>query len=164
MADIKNAYAASSNLAVGNLASLPSSGTFTVGWESGVIDNSSLKYTDYRITAKIRVAAAGLANGEIRMYLVAPLDDSTFVDVIDGTESTETLTDTEQRDAVFRMIAVTVTDATASDDYYLSVESLEDILGKVPEKFSLFLAHSTGANLAAAGHQVTVKGSYATVT
>jgi hypothetical protein len=84
--------------------------------------------------------------------------------VMDGTESTETLTDTEQRDAVFRLIAVTVTDTTASDDYYLSVESLEAILGKVPEKFSLFITHSTGANLAAANHQVTVKGSYQTVS
>jgi hypothetical protein len=163
MADIKNAYAASSNLTVTNLASLPSSSTFIAGWESGVIDNSSLKYTDYRITAKIRVAAAGLVAGEIRLYFVGALDDSTFVDVLDGTESTETLIDTEQRDAVFRMIAVTVTDTTASDDYYLSVESLEDVIGKIPEKFSLFIVHSTGANLAASGHQVTIKGSYVTV-
>lgn len=162
--DVKLAYAASSNLAVTNLNSLASSSTWVAGWESGAIDNTSNLYLDYRVTAKITVAAASLSAGEIRMYLVGMLDDSTWPDVFDGTESTETVTDTEMRDAICRLAAVTATDTTNSDVYYLDCPSVAAVFGgNLPAKFVVFITHSTGQNLAASGNQVTIKGSYATV-
>lgn len=164
MADVKKAYAASSNLTVTNLHSLPTSSTWVAGWESGAIDNTSNLYLDYRVTAKIVVAAAGLSAGEIRLYLVGMLDDSTWPDVFDGTESTETVTDTEMRDAICRLGAQTETDTTASDTYYLDCPSVAAAFnGNMPKKFVVFITHSTGANLAAAGNQVTVVGSYETI-
>jgi hypothetical protein len=164
MATVKLAYAASSNLTVTNLNSLPTSSTWLAGWESDAIDNTSNLYTDYRVTAKITVAAASLSAGEIRMYLVAMLDDSTWPDVFDGTGSTETITDTEMRDAICRLGAFSFTDTTNSDVYYLDCPSVAAVFnGNLPAKFVIFITHSTGQNLAASGNQVTIKGSYITV-
>lgn len=163
--DVKLAYAASSNLTVTNLNSLATSSTWVAGWESGAIDNTGNLYTDYRVTAKITVAAASLTAGEIRLYLVGMLDDSTWPDVFDGTESVETITDTEMRDAICRLGAVTATDTTNSDVYYLDCPSVAAVFGgNLPAKFVIFITQSTGQNLAASGNQVTIKGSYATVT
>jgi len=89
------------------------------------------------------------------------LDDSTWPDVFDGTESTETVTDTEMRDAICKLAAFSVTDTTASDVYYLDCPSVAAVFnGNLPAQFVVFITHSTGANLAASGNQVTVKGSY----
>lgn len=161
----KKKYEASSNLTVTNLHSLPTSATWVAGWESAAVDNSSNLYLDYSVDVKITVAAASLTAGQIRVYLVKMLDDSTWPDVFDGTESAETVTDTEMRDSICRLAAVTDTDTTNSDVYYLSVPSVAEIFdGNLPDKFIVFITHSTGQNLAASGNQVTVKGSYLQLT
>lgn len=164
--DVKIAYGASSALTQTNLDGLSSSSTHVAGWESGAVDNSSNKYVDYIINAKIQVESAGLGTGEIRLYLVAELDDSTWPDVFDGTESAETVTDTEVRDAVCRLAAVTATDTTASRTYYLNVPSVAAVFGGTcPRKFVVFITQSTGTTLETTGdpNQVYVKGVYYTV-
>lgn len=164
--DIKTSYGASSALTQTNLDGLASSSTHLGGWESGAIDNTSNLYLDYRIAAKIQAESAGLAAGEIRIYLVGPLDDSTWPDVFDGTESAETVTDTEIRDAICRVGAVTATDTTASRTYYLDVPSVRAVFnGNLPKKFVVFITQSTGAALETTGdpNQVYITGSYETV-
>lgn len=164
--DVKLAYAASSAITVTNLHALASSSTWVAGWESGAIDNSTNLYTDYIVNAKIVVESSGLSAGEIRLYLVAELDDSTWPDVFDGTESTETITDTEIRDAICRLGAMTVTDTTASRTYYLNCPSVAAVFGgQVPRKFVIFITQSTGTTLENTGspNAVYVKGCYATV-
>jgi len=164
--DVKIAYGASSALTQTNLDGLASSSTHVAGWESGAIDNSSNLYSDYIINATLTVESAGLAAGEIRMYLVAEMNDTTFPDVFDGTEGAETVTDTEIRDAVCRMAAVTATDTTASRVYYLNCPSVAALFGGVcPRKFVVFITQSTGAALETTGdpNQVYIKGVYNTV-
>lgn len=162
-ADIKIAYSASANQTVTALNGLAASATWVAGWESGAIDNTTNLYLDYRITAKITVESAGLAAGEIRMYLVGMLDDSTWPDVFDGTESAETVTDTEIRDAICKIAAVTTTDTTASRAYYLDCPSVAAVFGgNMPAKFVIFITQSTGTTLETTGNQVTIKGSYVT--
>ena len=162
--DIKQAYAASSDLTVTNLNGLAASATWVAGWESGAIDNTTDLYLDYRVTAKITVESAGLAAGEIRLYLVGMLDDSTWPDVFDGTESAETITDTEIRDAICRLGAWTQTDTTASRVYYLDCPSVAAVFnGYMPAKFVIFITQSTTTTLETSGNQVTVKGMYNTV-
>jgi hypothetical protein len=164
MADVKLVYAASSDLTVTNLNGLASSGTWVAGWESAAIDNTSTKYLDYRVTAKITVESAGLAAGEIRLYLVGMLDDTTWPDVFDGTESAETVTDTEIRDAICLLGAVTATDTTASRVYYLDCPSVAAVFGgNLPAKFIVFITQSTGTTFETTGNQVTIKGAYQTV-
>lgn len=165
--DIKIAYAASSNLTVTNLNSLAASQTLVAGWESALIDNTTNLYTDYALTAKITTGASNLQSGEIRMYVVAMLDDSTWPDVFDGTESTETITDAEIRDGFAVLAKVVSTDAGASDVYYLHCGSVASLFGgRCPAKFAVFIthsAHTTTNAIASSGNQVTVKGSYYTV-
>ena len=162
--DIKTAYAASSDLTVTNLNGLAASATWVAGWESAAIDNSANLYLDYSVRAKITVESAGLTAGEIRLYLVAELDDATFPDVFDGTESAETVTDTEIRDAICRLGAFTQTDTTVSRVYYLDCPSVAAVFGgNLPRKFVIFITQSTVAALETTGNQVTVKGRYETV-
>lgn len=162
--DVKTVYAASSNLTVTSLNGLASDTNHLTGWESGTIDNTANLYLDYRVTAKITVESAGLAAGEIRLYLVGMLDDSTWPDVFDGTESAETVTDANVRDAICRIAALTVTDTTASQVYYLDCPSVATLFGgHVPAKFQVFITQSTTTTLETAGNQVTVKGLYESV-
>ena len=164
--DIKLAYGASSALTQTNLDGISSSSTWVAGWESAAIDNSSNLYTDYIINAVLQAESSGLSNGEIRMYLVAEMDDSTWPDVFDGTESTETVTDVNVRDAICRLAASTATDTTASQFYYLQCPSVASVFGgTVPRKFVVFITQSTGTALETTGdpNQVYVKGVYSTV-
>lgn len=169
--DAKLVYGTSSNLSVTSLDSAVTSATWVAGYQSIAIDNTTTTYCaigpclDFRVTAKVKVAAAGLSAGEIRLYLVGLLDDSTWPDTVVATQATLTWTDTEMRDAVARLCTSTVTDTGASDVYYLDCPSVAATFnGNMPAKFVIFITHSTGANLAAAGNnQVTVKGSYINV-
>lgn len=162
--DIKLAYASSSNQTVTSLDGLASSSTHVAGVELGAIDNTTNLYEDYRISAKITAESSGLSAGEIRMYLVAPLDDSTWPDVFDGTLSSETVTDTEIRDAICHLGALTVTDTTASRVYYLDINSVAAVFGgNLPKKFVIFITQSTGTTIETTGNQVTITGSYHTV-
>lgn len=159
--DILVKYGASANQTVTALDGLASSATWVAGWESAAIDNSSNGYDDVLVTVKITAESAGLAAGEIRVYLVGELDDSTWPDVFDGTASTETVTDTEIRDAICKLGAVTATDTTASRVYYLGPFSAKNVFGGVlPRKFVIFITHSMSAALETSGNQVTTKGVY----
>ena len=144
MADIKRAYASSSALTITALSALASSQTWVAGWESGAIDNTTNLYEDYRVTAKLTTAASNNQAGEIRLYLVGPVDDTTWPDVFDGSESPETVTDTEIRDAICLLGAMTITDNTASDVYYLDCPSVAQVFGgNLPKKFVIFITLNT---------------------
>lgn len=162
--DVKLTYAASASQTVTNLQGLVASATWVAGWESGAIDNSSNKYTDYAINAVIVVESAGLTAGEIRMYLVPELEDASWPDVFDGTESAETITDTEIRDAICFLAATTVTDTTASRTYYLLCPSASAVFGgSLPRKFVIFITQSTVAALETSGNAVYIRGVYPNV-
>ena len=136
----------------------------TAGWQSNAIDNSSNLYLDYSIDFKITVESSGLSAGEIRAYLVKMLDDSTWPDVFDGTQSAETITDTEMRDAFLRLGTSTANDTGGSDVYYMSIPSVAAVFnGNLPHKFAVFITQSTGTTLETTGNQVTIKGSYLNV-
>jgi hypothetical protein len=164
--DVKLRYGSSGALTQTNLDGLAASSTHVAGWESGAIDNTTDLYTDYRITATLTTESAAVTAGEIRMYLVAPLNDTTWPDVFDGTESAETVTDTEIRDAICRLAAVTVTDTTASRAYYLDCPSVAKVFDyHLPKKFVIFITQATGTTLETTGdpNQVYVTGIYANV-
>lgn len=165
MASRKLAYAASSNLTVTNLGALPTSSTWVAGWASAAVDNTSNLYLDYSISGKIVVGNSATA-GQIRIYAVPMIDDSTWPDVFAGTEGTETWTDTEYRDAVAYLLHAFDTDADGGTDdtYPFHCRVAVRCGGNVPAQFQIWITHSTGVNLAAAGsQQVTIKGEYETV-
>lgn len=162
--DAKLVLAASANEGtVTALNSLATSSTWLAGWESTAIDNTSNLYLDYAVTAKITVGTT-LTAGEIRLYLVAMLDDSTWPDVFDGTSSAETVTNAGIRDAICKLGAVSATTTTNSVVYYLHCPSVAAVFGgNLPAKFVVFITQSTNANLASSGNQLTMKGSYLNV-
>lgn len=170
MAVHKTTYRASADLTVTNLHSIATSATWVAGWTSGTIDNTSDLDFDKWLSGKITVAAAGLAAGEIRVYVYAMMDDANWPDIFsagtEGTEGTATLHDTNIRDAHMRLLWSTPTDTTASQVYPIPKTSLASAFGSgvIPPKVAIFITHSTGANLAAAGNQVTHAGHYATST
>lgn len=166
MADLKLAYRATANLTVTNLHSIATSATWVAGWESGVVDNTTNKDLDILVSVKLTLGNAATA-GQIRVYIVAALDDTpTWPDVMDGTESVETWTTTTIRDAAAKLGAAIETraDPGTDDVYFIAPFSVAALFGGVcPSKFLVFITHSTGVNLAAAGNQVTTGGVYETV-
>ena len=161
--DVKKAYAASANLDVTNLASLASSATWVAGWESALIDNTSNLYLDYLLTGKITMGNGPTA-GQIRIYVIAMLDDANWPDVIDGTESAETISSLTTRDNICKLGAVISNDATADAVYYFGPFSVANLFsGQCPAKFVVFVTHSAVQAIAAAGQQVTQQGVYETV-
>lgn len=168
MATIKIAYAASSNLTVTNLHSLAASSTWIAGWESDAVDNTSNLYDDYLVSAKFTMTSANNQAGEIRIYVAGMLDDSTWPDVLDGTESAEAFPDTEERDAALMLARVLAVDTTTGAIIYCAPFSVAALFGGVcPAKFVIFVtgngATSTNAQFAASGNQVTIKGITYTV-
>lgn len=166
MASRKIAYAASSNLTVTNLHGLANSGTHVTGWESGEVDNSTNLYLDYLISAKFTVESAGLSAGEIRVWIVPKLDDSTWPGGFDGTESAETAPlDDENGTASGAVLLHSIaTDTTASQVYFMAARSVAALFGgRCPEKFVIFVTQSTGTTLETTGNQVTIKGVYETI-
>jgi hypothetical protein len=166
MADLnKIAYRASANLTVTNLAGIASSATWVSGWTSGTIDNTSDLDLDKLVSAKFTVESAGLAAGEIRVYVYDMLDDTNWPDLFsagtEGTEGTATLHDTNVRDASLKLLWSTITDTTASQVYPMPKQSIAAFYGGVlPPKFALFVAQSTGTTLETSGQQVTVLGAH----
>lgn len=164
--DVKIAYAASANFTVTALDGLASSSTHVTGWESAEIDNTTNLYVDYLISGKITVESAGLSAGEIRIWCVPRLDDSTYPGGFDGTASAETtpLDDENGTLAGAVLMKSFSTDTTASQVYYFHAVSVASCFGGVcPAKFVIFITQSTGTTLETTGNQVTYKGIYYTV-
>jgi hypothetical protein len=163
MGAVTTSYRASSNLTVTNLHSIATSATWLAGWTSDTIDNTTNNDLDIGVTAKITLGNSATA-GEIRVYAYTMLDDSNWPDVFsagtEGTQGTATIHDTEYRDGSFVLLWSVATDADSGtdDNYSMPLTSIAKAFGFLPPKFAIFIAHSTGVNLAASGNQVTIKG------
>lgn len=161
--DILNQYIASSNLTVTNLHSLAASSSFTSGWTSGTIDNSTNEYDECHLSAQFTKAASNNQAGEIRIYVYTMLDDSNWPNLFssgtEGTEGTCTLHDVEQLSGMV-LVWSTDTDSSASDVHAMPKTGLKQFFGgELPPKFAIYItgnaATSTNAQLAASGNQVT---------
>lgn len=167
--DVKLVNRASVALSVTNLQSHPTSAAWTTVWSGPTIDNSVDLDLEHLIAGQFVVAAAGIVAGEIKVSILAMLNDTTWPDVfstgVEGTESASAvIADTEIRDCAFTLLWAAATDATVSRVYSMPQRSLVATLGFMPRKYALIVAHSTGANLAAAGNALWVQGQYNSIT
>jgi hypothetical protein len=99
-----------------DLANLATSSTWIAGRESSQVDNTTNKYVDAIVSGQISVGTTPTANTNITVF-VWGADTSlatTALDVLDGTDSAETLTNTGIRDNL-RVGAVLNVYATTSD-------------------------------------------------
>ena len=138
-----------------SVASTASSSTFVAGRESNQIDNTTNKYMDALVQGKVTVGTTPTANTQIAIY-VWGADTSlatTAIDVLDGTDSAETLTNTGVLFSALKLGAViTVTDSTSNVGYNFAPFSVAALFGGVMPKFwGLYVAHNTGVNLNATG-------------
>ena len=165
MASVKLAYASSSNLTI-TLASLATDSNLLTGREGTAVDNSTNLYIDYLISGKITTGTSPTDVKEIRVYVVAELDDSTWPDVFDGTDSAETITSAQIREALCKPVVFLQTNNTSDRTYSFTGISVAALFGGTcPRKFVVFVTHNTGVNLnsTSGNQQITVKGVYETV-
>jgi hypothetical protein len=105
-----------------------------------------------RHQGKIRVGTTPTINTQIRIYLVASEDGSTWPDVFDGTPSAETFTSAGVRDGYAKLAAVLNVDATTSDrDYPYSFDAANVFGGSLPDSYVAVVTHNTGVALHATG-------------
>ena len=166
MSDIKLAYATHTAVTI-TLASLASSATFVAGRESTEIDNTTNKYLDYLLGGRVKVGDVGVTAGEIRIYVAARLDDApVWPDVLDGTDSAETITSTDILNVALRLAAVMPTNTTVDRSYYFGPISIASLFGGVcPDKFVVFVTHNTTDAISGteADHGIWYQGIYETV-
>lgn len=166
MASIKVAYGTSSALTEG-IESLASDTNMLAGWETTAVDNTSNLYLDYLLGGKITTGTSPTADREIRVYVYGSINDTpTYPDVLDGTSSAETLTNSSIRDAGLKLAAVIATNNSSNITYWFGPISVASLFGGVmPKYFGVFVVHNTGVNLNATGtnHVIDVTPVYETV-
>jgi hypothetical protein len=164
MATVKTNYVASSAITI-TLAALPTSSTLLAGRESALIDNSANGYQDYLLGGQVMTGTSPVA-GTIEISVVAMSDDATWPDVFDGTDSAETVSLAEIKNAICTP-AKAISTTTASNQAYpfggVSVAALFG--GTCPRKFVVFVTHNTGVNLHATGgnHFLSMTPAYLTM-
>ncbi len=141
-----------------SLASIATSSTFVAGAESSQIDNTTNLYVDASVQGLITVGTTPTINTQIQVWVWGSHTSlaTTALDVLDGTDSVETLTSAGVRDSFLKLAAVGIVDATTSDRAYaIGAFSLVRVLGYMPRFWGLFVTHNTGVNLnATAGNHV----------
>ena len=132
-----------------DLAALGSSATWVAGRESSQIDNTTNKYVDCQVSGKVSVGTSPTANTVINIYVWGS-DVSlatTAIDVLDGTDSAETLTNVGIRDALRIGASINVPAATSDVAYEVLPFSVADLFGSMPRFWGLYVAHNTGVAL-----------------
>jgi hypothetical protein len=152
MATVTPSYAAEATLTIG-LATTPlaSSSTFVGGRESTEVDNSANKYDDALLSGQITVGTTPTINTQILVYAFsrASTDTPTYPDVMDGTDSDETLTSFGVGQGFLKLLAVLNVDSTTSNRAYAfgPVSVAQAFGGVLPKFWSVFVAHNTGVAL-----------------
>lgn len=166
-ADVKLAYASSAAYTI-TLTSLATSSTFTGGRESTAVSNTTGNYLDYLVGGVIRTGGtAPTDNTEIRIYGYGSVNDTpTYPDVLDGTDSDETITDSELLGVAIKLLHSTAVDTSTNQDYWFAPLGIAAIFnGAIPKNHGLFVTHNTGQNLNSTGsnHVLSYTGVYLTV-
>lgn len=158
MTTVNIAYATKATITCG-VASLATSSSLVAGRESSQIDNSSNKYVDAMVNGYICVGTTPTAGKQIVVYIAGAQESfaTAGVDVLDGTDSAETITSAGLGNAFLKIGAIITVDAATSDiKYPFTISSVAAIFGGVMPKFwELFVAHNTVAALnATAGNHL----------
>jgi len=165
LADIKLEYAASAALTL-SLASLASDANLLAGRESTAISNASNKYLDILLAGKIRAGTTPTVNTTIEVWVYAGLNDApVYPDVLDGTDSAETLTSLNVKNAALKLAAAITVDATTDRDYFFGPLSIAALFGgSLPKNWGVFVVHNTAVALNATGgeHVISYTPVYAT--
>ena len=142
-------YSANTTITM-DLANLASSATFVAGRESSQIDNTSNKYVDALVSGTVSVGTTPTANTVIGIYVYGAETSlaTTALDVLDGTDSAETLTNAGILSALKLGASIAVPANTSDVAYIVLPFSVAALFGGVMPKFwGLFVSHNTAVNL-----------------
>lgn len=130
-----------------DLSALASSSTFVAGRESTKVTNSS-SYLDCGISGTYISGTTPTTPAESRLYYVRPTEDTpTWPDVFDGTDSAETVTNTNILDSLVLGWSGTVS-ATSNVTYpIVNALTLAQAFGYCPKDFVVFFSHAHTAAL-----------------
>ena len=144
-----NTYPAAVAIAM-DLSALASSTTFVAGRESSQIDNSTDLFRDALVYGRFIVGTTPTLPCQLNVY-VWGADVSlvtTAIDVLDGVDSAETLTNTTVRDSALRLAAApSILVATSNLTYDIAPFSIAQLFGNMPKFWGLFVAHNMAAAL-----------------
>ena len=166
MANINLAYAAASDVTI-TLASLASDTSLLAGRESEAIDNTTTLYLDMLLSGKITTGTLPTNAKSIEVWAVGSWDGTTWPDVFDGTNSAETITSTDIKTTICRLVASISTDNTSGNAYHFGPTSLASVFGgNLPPKMIIFVTHNTGVALSATAghHQIRLLPVYQTLS
>ena len=133
-----------------DLAGLASSSTFVAGRESSQIDNTTNKYVDVRVRGSVSVGTTPTVSTVINIYVWGAETSlaTTAIDVLDGTDSAETLTNTGILYSLKQAATISITAATSDIAYPVLPFSVAALFGGTMPKFwGLFVSHNTEAAL-----------------
>jgi hypothetical protein len=158
VADIQIRYPAANTTALTiTLASLASTsaGILLAGRESTVVDNQTTLDLDHLLSGQIRTGTSPTASRVIEVWVYAPIrivsGTPTYPDVLDGTDSDETLTSANVKASALRLAWSTLVDATSDRDYFIPPTSIAGLFGDLPPLWGVFVTHDTGVALNATG-------------
>lgn len=159
MTDIKTKYPASSADTTAltiTLASLATSSTLLGGRESTAIVNTTNLDLDHLLSGKIRTGTSPTVSKTIEVWVYAPIKVAsgtpTYPDVLDGTDSDETLTSANVKNSAMRLAHSISVDATSDRDYFIPPTSIAALFGgSLPTHWGVFVTHDTAVNLNATG-------------
>lgn len=166
-ADVKVAYGSSADYTI-TLASLATSSTKVAGRESTAVDNTTNKYLDFLVAGKITTGTSPTDTKSIEIWAYGSTDDTpTYPDVLDGSDSAETFTSVDIRNAAANFLMDTATNNTSDRPYWFKPTPLSLAFGPtIPKHHGLWVTHDTGVNLNSTGgnHDLSYTPAYATVT
>lgn len=166
-ADVKLAFATEAALTI-TLTGLATSSTLVAGREATAVDNTTNKYLDYHLAGKVTTGTTPTDLKTIQVWGYGQVEDTPeYPDVFDGTDSAETVTSSDIRNAGLNFICDTGTNNTSDRTYWFKPCSIAAAFGGVvPPRWGIFVVHDTGVNLnaTATNHRFNHQGYYATVT
>jgi hypothetical protein len=162
MSDIKIKYPATSSVALTiGLASLADDNTNKIaGRESTAVDNTTNLDLDHLLSGLITVGTSPTADRQIEIWAYAARSISagtpTYPDVLDGTDSAETMTSRNVLLSALRLVASITVDSTSNRGYDFAPVSIAQLFGgALPPFWGLFVVNCTGVALhATAGNHV----------
>ena len=141
-------YAANSQALTITVASLATDANLLAGRESTAVDNTTEKAIDNLVQGKVTTGANPTAGRIIEVWVYGSEDGTNYPDVIDGTDSNETITSADIKESGLRLATQILTDGTSNRTYPIAPFSVAALFGgMLPRRWGLFVVHSTGVNL-----------------
>ncbi len=155
MADILTKYPSTSSVAFTiTLASLSSDSNLLAGRESTAVENSN-DDLDHLISGVIRLGTSPTVNKTVSVYAYAAhkivTGTATYPDVLDGTDSDETITSDFVKFSILYPLWSAGSDAVTGRNMWMPPTSLVAAMGYMPEFYGLFVVHDTAVDLDSTG-------------